>query len=173
MHRVSLAVAAVIAAVSLSACVPTCDTSWTSTGAVNSSSSSRYAAVPAGSSVRNGKFEFRVVNTERSKTVSDPDGNPYETVTAQGEFVVVTLSVENAGDQPRSFSGTNQKLVDASGRQYGAKSEADMWMNKGTADINPGNAIQARVAFDVAGGTQASELILHDSMFSGGAHLSI
>lgn len=44
-------------------------------------------AAPAGSSVRDGKFEFRVLGVERAKTVSDE--------TAQGEFVVVTLSIEN------------------------------------------------------------------------------
>jgi hypothetical protein len=37
--------------------------------------------------VRDGKFEFRVLGVERAKTVSDE--------TAQGEFVVVTLSIEN------------------------------------------------------------------------------
>jgi hypothetical protein len=42
-----------------------------------------------------------------------------------------------------------------------------------TGDINPGNAIQSRVAFDVSPGTEVRELILHDSMFSGGAHLEI
>lgn len=130
-------------------------------------------AAPEGSAVRDGKFEFRVINVTRSKTVSDPTGNPYMTTTAQGEFVVVTLSVQNIGDEARSFYGTNQKLIDVSGRQYDANSAASLWMNPGTGDINPGNAIQARVAFDVPPGTETRELILHDSMFSGGAHLSL
>ncbi len=36
-------------------------------------------------------------------------------------------------------------------------------------DINPGNAIQVKAAFDVPPGTVPSELEVHDSMFSGGA----
>ena len=63
------------------------------------------AAAPAGSAVRDGKFEFRVVDVSRAATVSDPTGNPYMTVNPQGEFVVVTLSVTNIGYEPQSYSG--------------------------------------------------------------------
>ena len=38
---------------------------------------------PAGSAVRDGKFEFRVLSIERAKSVSDPTGNPYMTTTAR------------------------------------------------------------------------------------------
>ena len=86
-------------------------------------------AAPAGSAVRDGKFEFQVLDISRAKTVSDPTGNPYMTTTAQGEFIVITLSVRNTGDEPRSYFGTNQKFIDAASREYGASSQADFWMN--------------------------------------------
>jgi hypothetical protein len=96
------------------------------------------------------------------------------TVSAQGEFIVVTLSVSNIGNVPQSYFGQNQKLIDASGREYGANSEADMYMNDAAfGDINPGNSIQVRVAFDVPPGTSPAELELHDSMFSGGASVRL
>ena len=154
----------------------------TPTAASASTSSTAAPAVPvdntapAGSAVRDGKFEFRVVSIERAKTVSDPTDNPYMTVTAQGEFILVTLSVQNIGDQPQNYFGDNQKLVDAAGREYGANSEAGLWMNTDDSimgDINPGNSIQVRVAFDVPVGTQAGELELHDSMFSGGVSVRL
>ncbi|AHY26864.1 hypothetical protein PBI_ZOEJ_40 [Mycobacterium phage ZoeJ] len=180
--KAALAAGGVFAFIAFASCVgshtdSTSSSSHSSATASHSASSTpspgKGAAAPAGSAVRDGKFEFRVVGVERAKTVSDPTGNPYMTATAQGEFVVVTLSVENVGNEARSFSGVNQKLVDTAGRQYSAHSAADMYMNGGTGDINPGNAIQARVAFDVAPGTEATELILHDSMLSGGAHLAL
>ena len=125
-------------------------------------------AASSGSAVHDGKFEFRVVGVSRAATVSDPTGNPFMTVTAQGEFVVVTLSVSNIGNVPQSYFGQNQKLIDASGREYGANSEADTYMNDAAfGDINPGNSIQVRVAFDVPPGTSPAELELHDSMFVG------
>ncbi|WP_233213589.1 DUF4352 domain-containing protein [Mycobacterium hubeiense] len=124
--------------------------------------------------MRDGKFEFRVLDVARAATVSDPTGNPYMTVSAQGEFIVVTLSVTNIGDQPQSYFGQNQKLIDASGREYGANTQADMYMNDtGTGEINPGNSIQVRVAFDVPPGTTPAALELHDSMFSGGVSVRL
>jgi hypothetical protein len=39
-------------------------------------------------------------------------GDGYLTATAQGVFVIFTLSVRNIGDESRSFSGSNQKLID-------------------------------------------------------------
>jgi Domain of unknown function (DUF4352) len=140
------------------------------------SSAPTQTAAPAGASVRDGKFEFQVINIARSKTVSDPTGNPYMTATAQGEFIVVTLSVHNIGNEPQSYFGQHQKLIDASGRQYGASSEADMWMNAGDnpmGDINPGNSIQVKLAVDVPPGTNPAELELHDSMFSGGVSVRL
>ena len=133
-------------------------------------------AAPAGSAVRDGKFEFQILNIARAKTVSDPTGNPYMTATAQGEFIVITMSVANIGDQPQNYFGQNQKVIDASGREYGANSEADMYMNTSNSvmgDINPGNSIQVKAAFDVPPGTQPAALEVHDSMFSGGVSVKL
>jgi Domain of unknown function (DUF4352) len=143
----------------------------------NGASGTHAASAPVGSAVRDGKFEFQVVNVKRAKTVSDPTGNPYMTATAQGEFIVITVSVSNIGDRPQSYFGNNQKVIDASGRQYGANTEADMWMNTGISgvmgDINPGNSIQVKAAFDVPPGTQVAALEVHDSMFSGGVSVGL
>jgi hypothetical protein len=127
---------------------------------------------PAGSAVRDGKFEFRVLDMTRAKQAGDLS-NQFEIVDAQGEFIILTLSVTNIGDQAQSYFGTNQKLVDTAGREYEANSTADMWANRGTGDINPGNSIQVRAAFDVPPGTQPAELEVHDSMFSGGAKVRL
>jgi hypothetical protein len=131
---------------------------------------------PVGSAVRDGKFEFQVLDTTFAKTVSDPTGNPYMTATAQGNFLVVTLSVTNIGDKPANYFGQNQKVIDTDGRVYEADSRAGMWMNTGTSimgDINPGNSIEVKVAFDVPGGINLSALELHDSMFSGGVKVAL
>lgn len=84
------------------------------------------------------------------------------------------MSVRNIGDQPQSYFGQNQKLFDTSGRQYGVSSEASMWLNTDvTGDINPGNSIQVKEAFDVPPGTTPAEVELHDSMFSGGVKVGL
>lgn len=132
-------------------------------------------AAPAGSAVRDGKFEFRVLDVTRAAQAGDLS-NPYMIAEAQGEFIIVTLSVRNIGDEAQSYFGTNQKLLDSAGRQYESDSEASMWMNEEggiMSDINPGNSIQVRAAFDVPPGTQPAELELHDSMFSGGVSVRL
>lgn len=132
-------------------------------------------AAAAGSSVRDGKFEFRVTGMTRAKQAGDLS-NQFMIADAQGEFIILTLSVTNIGDEPQSYFGSNQKLIDTAGREYGVDSKADMWMNdEGAimADINPGNSIQVKMAFDVPPGTQPAELEVHDSMFSGGAKVRL
>ena len=134
-------------------------------------------AAPAGSAVRDGKFEYQVLDITRAKTVSDPTGNPYLTTTAQGEFIVITLAVRNLGDEPRSYFGSNQKFIDASGREFAPSSSADVWMNTTDpmGDINPGNSIQVKVAFDVPPGTPTAGAVLemHASMLSGGVQVQL
>lgn len=129
-------------------------------------------AAPAGSAVRDGKFEFQVIDMTRAKQAGNL-GNHFMIVDAQGEFIILTLSVTNIGDRAQSYFGTNQKLIDTAGRQYEANSTADMWMNEGTGEINPGNSIQVRAAFDVPPGIQPAELEVHDSVFSGGTSVRL
>lgn len=123
---------------------------------------------PAGSAVRDGKFEFRVLDMVQQETWSDPTGNQFMTETAQGVFYVLTVSVTNIGDEARSYFGGNQTLVDTAGREYNANTSIDMWANGYVGDINPGNSIQVTLAFDVAPGTVPALLEVHDSMFSAG-----
>ncbi len=49
-----------------------------------------------------------------------------------------------------------------------------MWINKAIqTDINTGNRVEAKVAFDVPEGTQPSTIELHDSAFSGGVKVRL
>ena len=71
-------------------------------------------------------LSFKVVDIERVETVSDETGDHYGIVIAQGEFVVVTLSIENTGDQARRFYGGRiRSIVDTSGREFSFSSMID------------------------------------------------
>ena len=49
-----------------------------------------------------------------------------------------------------------------------------MWTQSMNVEINPGNSIQAVVSFDVPPGTSnEGVLTVHDSLFSGGAKISL
>ena len=86
------------------------------------------------------------------------------------------MRVTNIGDKPQSYFGDNQKLIDVQGREYGASGEGDMYMNTEVAalgEINPGNSIEVKAAFDVPPGATAATLQLHDSMFSDGVKVAL
>lgn len=137
----------------------------------SSSSSTAAAALRAptqaisqpGAAVRDGQFEFRVLGVDRAKSFGGE--------TAKGEFVVVTLHVENTGNDARSFFGGNQKLVDSEGRQYAADGSA--MFGEASGDINPGFSIETHLAYDVVPGTVVRSLVCHDSMFSGGGSIAV
>ncbi|NED61053.1 DUF4352 domain-containing protein, partial [Streptomyces sp. SID10244] len=76
------------------------------------------------SPVRDGKFEFVVTGVQPGlDSVGD---NPYLTEKAQGQFVVVTMSVKNIGDKPQGFSPSDQKLFDAQGRSFESDTTAQV-----------------------------------------------
>lgn len=121
---------------------------------------------PAGSTVRDGKFEFQVLGVDRGATSIDDAFGPE---VAKGEFFTVKLRVTNIGDDARSFSAANQKLI-INGNEYEAISIMDDgWME----DINPGLGIEASATFDIPPGAVPSAIECHDSMFSGGALLAL
>lgn len=123
-------------------------------------------AATAGSTVRDGKFEFQVLGVERGVTSVDDAFGPE---LAKGEFFTVKLRVTNVGDDARNFSATNQKLI-INGNEYEATSIMDNgWME----DINPGLGIETQAVFDIPPGAVPTAIECHDSMFSGGALLAL
>lgn len=139
------------------------------------------AAAPAaeekpgiGDEARDGKFSFIVTEVEPGTTRV---GDEYFNQSAQGEFLIVHLSVKNIGDVPQVFLDEDQKLFTADGSEYSPDTAADIWLNEDGAaffeEINPGNQIDVRIAFDVPKGTEPSSIELHDSLFSNGVTVSL
>jgi hypothetical protein len=154
----------------------------TSTGAGTGNSS---AAQGAGSSVagigdpvRDGKFQFTVLKVTHAKSVGDASLGLGDT--AQGRFTIVTLKVTNIGSEKQTLDDSSQYLYDASGRKFSADSAVDIdlsglngqgstWLN----DINPGNTVRGRIAFDMPARDKAVKIELHDSMFSNGVTVTL
>lgn len=124
-----------------------------------------------GAVARDGQFEFQVTDVSSAKTIGD---NQFLQTTAQGVFVVFTLRVTNIGDEPQNFFARNQKLIDMDGREYEASTRADMNLNDigNLGQINPGNSVVVKVAFDVPQELQMAALELHDSLFSSGVQVA-
>jgi hypothetical protein len=122
-----------------------------------------------GHEYRDGNFAFTV--TKIKKGVRSV-GDQYLGQTAQGQFVLVSVTVRNIGDKARMFDSSSQKLTDVQGRDFDADGQATIIMGKESnaflKDINPGNGVKGILIFDVPKGVKLKSLELHDSMFSGG-----
>ena len=74
-----------------------------------------------------------MTGVESGSTVTDPT-NDFLTKDAQGEFIVVRLTVQNTSPDPGQFLGTFQKLK-AAGQVYSIDDEATFYVGGGFVDI--------------------------------------
>ncbi|WP_142056831.1 DUF4352 domain-containing protein [Pseudonocardia kunmingensis] len=133
-------------------------------------------ATPAGigDEVQDGSFAFTVTDV---KSGVQALGESFLRREAQGEYVLVHVTVRNTGTEAATFLGANQTLLDAQGREFEADSSAAM-MNVPDSEsfftpINPGNSVEGVLVFDVPEGLSPAAIELHESMFSGGALVSL
>ncbi|MBO2457290.1 DUF4352 domain-containing protein [Actinomadura violacea] len=122
-----------------------------------------------GREYRDGKFAFTVTKVKKGvKRV----GDEYFGNTAQGQYVLIYVTVENIGDKARTFTAGNQTLYDTKGRKFDTDGGATVMMGDESKSfleqINPGNSVDGILIFDVPRGIRLKALDLHDSVFSGG-----
>jgi hypothetical protein len=118
-----------------------------------------------------GSFTFVVTGVESAPTVTDPT-NAYVSKTAQGEYVIVHLTVMNTGQAGQTYLSTLQKLK-AGANTYGPDDEASFYLGHAVEEVNPGNQLDTSVAFDVPPGTVPDFVELHESPLSSGAQVSL
>lgn len=131
------------------------------------------AGAAIGTPVRDGKFEFTVTQVETGVTRVGDDILGKD---AQGQFVLVHLTVSNIGSKAQYFDGSSQVLRDTAGRTFSADSTAGIYLDKSNSflnQINPGNTVQGIVAFDVPVDAVLKTAELHDSAFSSGVTVSL
>jgi hypothetical protein len=151
----------------------------TGTGNTPAAQSARSAAAPGiGDKVRDGKFQFVITKVTHAKSVGDTSLGLGDT--AQGEYTILHITVTNIGNQAQTLDDSSQYVYDSHGRKYDASSSADIDMSGANGqnstwldDINPGNTVHGRIAFDLPAGDKAVQAELHDSMFSGGVTVKL
>jgi len=126
-----------------------------------------------GTPVRDGKFEFTVTAVEPGVARLGDDLFGQD---AQGQYVLVHLTVTNIGDEAQYFDGSSQKAFDAQGREFSADTAAAVHLGDANSflnQINPGNTVSGTVVFDVPADAALTSLALHDSPFSGGVEVAL
>ncbi|MEV0974972.1 DUF4352 domain-containing protein [Microtetraspora glauca] len=135
----------------------------------------RKPALPhLGDVVKDGKFAFKVTKIEKGLSQV---GEGFLVSKAQGQYVLIHLTVKNIGDEAQMFTDSAQKLIDAKGRQLdtdsGAAALALKDSNAFLNNINPGNSVQGILLFDVPKNITLKAVELHDSVFSGGVTVAL
>ena len=120
----------------------------------------------SGAQATDGGLTFAVTGVDTAPSVQYQDA-PVEK-TAQGEYVIVHMTVLNSGAEPATFLSTYQKL-NAGGTTYYTDDEATFYIGGGLAELNPGDTAEVAIAFDVPPGTSPESLEVHaDPIGAGG-----
>ncbi|WP_405139966.1 DUF4352 domain-containing protein [Sphaerisporangium sp. NBC_01403] len=127
-----------------------------------------------GDVVKDGKFAFKVTRVEKGLAQV---GEGFTVSKAQGQYVLVHLTVKNIGDKAQLFTDSAQKLIDTKDRQYDAATgAAALGLDDSNAflnNINPGNSVQGILLFDVPKDLRLKAVELHDSIFSDGVSVTL
>lgn len=128
-----------------------------------------------GQSIRDGSFAFVVTSMQRpGRTLKTELGT---TETAQGEFVVIRLTVTNASGEARPLPATSQFLVNSRGQRFAPSAVMTSMAGADTIflkPINPGITVSGiPLLFDVDAGTTVTGIELHDSMSSTGVQVTL
>jgi Domain of unknown function (DUF4352) len=149
------------------------NTSSSTSGSATSEAQPGEQTAKVGEPARDGKFEFLVEGINCDQTYVGAGDFTHE---AQGKYCIVRVQVTNIGDKSQTFSGSNVTLIDAAKNQFTADTGAAMYMDNAQSvfsPINPGNSVEAQVAFDVPRETVPDLLDLHDSPFSSGVRVQV
>jgi hypothetical protein len=127
-----------------------------------------------GDVVEDGQFAFKVTGVEKGLSQV---GEGLTASKAQGQYVLIHLTVKNIGDEAQLFTDSAQKLLDTKDRQYDAASgtaaialqDSNAFLN----NINPGNSVRGILLFDVPKDFHLKSVELHDSVFSDGVTVAL
>lgn len=97
---------------------------------------------------------------------------------AQGQYCKISVSVENTGNQAEYFSADSQVVYDDQGREFEADTGAMIYLDEGDDvwlgdDINPGNAIEAGLLFDLPEGVEPATIALKEGIFGSPVEVSL
>jgi Domain of unknown function (DUF4352)/Protein of unknown function (DUF2510) len=135
------------------------------------STASESAPPPPLAGAVDGPLTFSVAGVESGTTITDSE-NEFLTKDAQGEFIVVRLTVQNTSPDPGQFLGTFQKL-NAGGQVYTIDDEATFYVGGGFVDIPPGGQVDVGLAYDVPPGTVPESVELHADPMTPGVVLPV
>jgi cytoskeletal protein RodZ len=146
-------------------------TSTKSKSSTESTTESPTTASGSGAQASDGGITFAITGTETAASVKYQDAPVVKN--AQGEYIVVHMTVLNSGDAQGTFLATLQKLK-AGGTTYSIDDEATAYLNGTWADLPAaGDTADVAIAFDVPPGTTPESLEVHGDAASTGVEVPL
>ncbi|MDB5092418.1 MAG: hypothetical protein JWO85_519 [Candidatus Eremiobacteraeota bacterium] len=108
-----------------------------------------------------GGLRYSIVSDRRASSIGDPTYGMSKT--ANGEFILIKIKVENVADSPATVSGSDFHLRRDTAK-FDADSEASMYLGSEKGffldTINPGTSRTGTLVFDVPADTAPSKYLL-------------
>ncbi|HWC24445.1 MAG TPA: DUF4352 domain-containing protein [Flexivirga sp.] len=118
-----------------------------------------------GTPVKSGDLEFTVTKVVRGQKQVGAD---FMAQKAQGSYTLVHVTVRNVGNDSETLLDSDQKIKDADNKTYSPDSGAELAMDNNDvwlAEINPGNAVDGVLVYDMPVGVQATAIDFSGGLF--------
>jgi hypothetical protein len=138
-----------------------------SSGSNNNTPSVQTAKV--GATVNDGDLAFTVQSVDTAQTI----GNSFTQKTAQGQYVILTVKIQNNGKDTKTINASDFNVVDSQGRKYDYSNDGQMAMEEtdGTTSfflqqIQPSLSVTGKLVFDVPATATGLKLMAQGDIFS-------
>jgi hypothetical protein len=125
----------------------------------------KVAQAGIGDPVTDGPLRFTVKSVRCGVTRI---GDAYLNKKPQGQFCLVSIKVKNVSNQPTTFDGDNQTMINRQGQEFSSNVEAGLYLedaNTFLEEINPGNQLTGTIVFDVPKKTKPAKLLLKSGVW--------
>lgn len=122
-----------------------------------------------GTSVKSGNLQFTVTKVVRGQKQV---GEDFMAQKAQGSYTLVHVTVRNVGSDSETLIDSDQKIKDADNKTYSPDSGAEIAMDNNDvwlAQINPGNAVDGVLVYDMPVGVKATAIDFSGGLFKDSA----
>ncbi|WP_265445617.1 DUF4352 domain-containing protein [Flexivirga meconopsidis] len=119
-----------------------------------------------GAAVKSGDLEFTVTKVVRDQASV---GKDFLAQKAQGSYTLVYITVRNVGDKAETLIDSDQKIKDGDNKTYSPDSTAQLALDTNNnlifEQINPGNAVDGVLVYDMPTGVRATAIDFSGGLF--------
>ena len=142
----------------------------------NTANTTTAATAKINEPVQDGDLVFTAVSTETAAAL----GGTYTRRQAQGQFLVVTLKIENKGKETKTVDSSMITLTDNQGRKFDRSIEGQTakGLSQGKVDlflqqVQPGLSVTGDIVFDIPKDAEGLKLVVKESIFGKGKEISL